>query len=96
MKSVPSNNVVELKALVTSLVQGIVDNPDQVSVNVIPATHRIVVELHTAPFDVGQVVGSGGRVASALRTLLAAYGGKNRFKVDLDYVTEKSNQVPAR
>jgi predicted RNA-binding protein YlqC (UPF0109 family) len=96
MRSVPSDRVVELNGFITSLVKTIVDHPEGVSVHVIPTSHRIIVELHTDASDVGQVVGSGGRVVSAVRTLLGAYGGKHRFKVDLDYVTEKNNLAPFR
>jgi predicted RNA-binding protein YlqC (UPF0109 family) len=77
-----------LRELVGSMVSSIVDHPEQVEVNVVPASYRLLAELHTCPDDVGQVIGRSGAVIAAIRTILAAHGGRSKIKIDLDYVTE--------
>ena len=78
-----------LKDVLTGMVTSIVDNPDKVEVNVVPASYRLLAELHTAGQDVGQVIGKNGHVVDSIRSILSAYGGKHGIKIDLDYVTEQ-------
>ena len=87
-KRVTKEVIDALKSVVHSMVSSIVDNPDSVEVNVVPASYRLLAELHTHPDDVGQVIGRSGSVIAAIRTILAAHGGRAKIKVDLDYVTE--------
>ena len=86
----------DLKDFVAMLVEVIVDRPEQVKVNVASLNHRFIVELETARSDVGQVIGKQGHVATAIRSLLSAYGGKNKCKVELDYVTERQKRAEER
>ena len=44
--------------------------------------------------DIGQVVGQGGSVISAIRTIVSAWGGKNRMQVNLVYLTERKKRCP--
>jgi predicted RNA-binding protein YlqC (UPF0109 family) len=59
-------------AVVEAVARALVDAPDAVSVT--EATHRgtTVVELTVAPGDAGKVIGRQGRIADALRSLVAA------------------------
>jgi predicted RNA-binding protein YlqC (UPF0109 family) len=86
----------ELRAFVSNMVCGIVDNPAEVEVIIVPASCRIVMELHTGAKDVGQVVGKNGYVVASIRSLVAAFGGKNGLKIDLDFITEKNNAQTRR
>jgi len=76
---------------IVMLVRHFVNHPDDVDVNVRPGPYRITVELYTSPLDVGQVVGRNGYLTASLRSFLSAVAGKNRIKIDLDYVTEQDN-----
>lgn len=89
-KPVTREHTDTLKNLTLSLVRTIVDRPDEVEVNVIPSSYRLIVELHTALSDVGQVIGKEGRVVSAIRTILAAHGGREGMRIEMDFVTEKT------
>lgn len=73
------------------IVRHFVDHPDLVEVNVRPGAYRLAVELYTHQDDVGQVVGRNGYLSTSLRAFLAAFAGKHRIKIDLDYVTEEDN-----
>ena len=79
-----------LKAVTIQIVRAVVDHPEAVEVNIVPSSYRLIVELHTEMTDVGQVIGKEGRVVSAIRTLLAAHGGREGLKIDMDYITEKA------
>lgn len=55
------------------LAQGLVDSPDEVSVESFAEEDgTIVLELCVAQDDYGKVIGRGGRTAQALRTVLKA------------------------
>jgi predicted RNA-binding protein YlqC (UPF0109 family) len=64
------------------LVKGIVDNPEDVSVN--EKTHRrgATLEVRVNPEDIGKVIGRNGRTARSLRTVVSALAGRS-VRVDL-------------
>ena len=88
-KRVDRGTMDSLKEMLVGIVSGIVDNPESVDVNIVPASYRLLAELHTHKDDVGQVIGKSGHVVESIRSILSAYGGKHGIKVDLDYVTEQ-------
>ena len=57
------------KELVEFLVKSLVDNPDEVSVNMVEGEKSTILELRVASDDVGKVIGKQGRIAKAIRTL---------------------------
>jgi predicted RNA-binding protein YlqC (UPF0109 family) len=69
------------------LVRGIVDHPDEVHVDLRERRRGQVLEVRVHPDDLGKVIGRGGRTARALRTVVAALGGKG-IRVDLVDVDE--------
>lgn len=80
-----------LHDLVLITVQTIVDHPDDVSVEIVPASYRLLAELHTNPNDVGQVLGRRGHVIASIKSLVTALAGKSKIRMELDYVTDKAN-----
>lgn len=71
-----------LDGMVAALARGLVDNPDQVEVT----AEDGVISLYVAEEDLGQVIGRGGRVARALRTVLRAAGTARGERVTLEIV----------
>jgi len=70
-----------MKELIEYIAKSLVDDPSQVQVTEIEGSNSIIFELRVAPEDMGRVIGKGGRVANAMRTLLrvtAAKQGKLR------------------
>ena len=59
-----------------NITKGIVDNPDSVSVVKEIDDKGVKLTLSVDPSDMGKVIGSQGRMATALRTIMHAYGGK--------------------
>ncbi len=73
-----------MKELVEYIVKGLVDQPDQVVVTEIRRGNSITLELRVAPDDMGRVIGKGGRVANAIRSLLRVMAAKNGARVTLE------------
>jgi predicted RNA-binding protein YlqC (UPF0109 family) len=74
----------ELSELVTMIVRALVDDPEQVSVNKVAGERSIIFEVRVVPDDLGKVIGKGGRIANALRTLVRAAGTKDRKSIWID------------
>jgi predicted RNA-binding protein YlqC (UPF0109 family) len=64
------------------LVKGIVDNPDDVTVDMVSGRRGRTLEVRVHPDDLGKVIGRSGRTAKALRTVVTAIGGKG-VRVDV-------------
>jgi predicted RNA-binding protein YlqC (UPF0109 family) len=73
-----------MKELVEYIVKGLVDQPDQVVVTEIRRGNSITLELRVAPDDMGRVIGKGGRVANAIRSLLRVVAVKDNTRVTLE------------
>jgi hypothetical protein len=73
--------VEDIKSVVVMLVDSIVDNRDKVSVSYEETPKGYLIEVKVAEEDVGKVIGKGGRVASAIRTLAKAIGAKKGHRV---------------
>ncbi len=82
--------------LVTMMVKGLVDQPDDVVVNRVEGERSIIYEVRVAPDDLGKVIGKNGRIANALRTLIRAAGTRERKSiwVDINKLGEASATLP--
>ena len=58
--------------LLAYLARELVDDPDAVRVDAVERDGALVLRLHVAPEDVGKVIGRGGRIVRALRTVVRA------------------------
>jgi predicted RNA-binding protein YlqC (UPF0109 family) len=75
-----------MKELIEYIARALVDEPEQVSVNVLEGSQATILELNVAKMDLGKVIGKQGRTAQALRTILGAVSAKNRKRVVLEIV----------
>ena len=73
-----------MKDLITKIVQALVDQAEEISVNEIEGGHTTMLEVRVAKTDMGKVIGKQGRTAQAIRTLLSAASGKNRKRYILE------------
>ena len=73
-----------MKELVKFIAQSLVDNPEQVQVNEIEGEQTSVIELKVAKEDLGKVIGTQGRTARAMRTILSAASTKIRKRAVLE------------
>jgi predicted RNA-binding protein YlqC (UPF0109 family) len=70
--------------LVEYLARRLVEQADQVSVEEVEEDGDLVIRLHVAPEDLGRVIGRGGRIARAMRTLVRAGGAHGDRRVLLE------------
>ena len=73
-----------LKAVVEVVAKALVDHPDGVSVTETERRGMTVLELSTAPGDMGKIIGRQGRTAAAIRTLVALTAEKHGRRAQLD------------
>ena len=75
-----------MQELLITIVKGLVENPDAVSVTVDEVDDRgvVVYHLHVAEDDMGRVIGKQGRIAKAIRTVVKAGATRTGEKVQVD------------
>jgi uncharacterized protein len=73
-----------LRAVVEVVVKTLVDHPEAVKVTESARRGMTIVELSTAPGDMGKIIGRQGRTASALRTLVALTAERHGVRAQLD------------
>lgn len=75
-----------LKDLLISITKGLVDNPEQVSVEVSEPNEEgvTVYHLHVAEDDMGRVIGKQGRIAKAIRVVMRAAATRNDAKISVE------------
>jgi uncharacterized protein len=61
-----------MKELLEFLTKALVENPDAVEVEELEEDGDLVFEITVADDDLGRVIGKGGRVANAIRTIAKA------------------------
>jgi predicted RNA-binding protein YlqC (UPF0109 family) len=75
------------KGVLEYIARNIVDDPDGVFVEMSERRGgEVELRLHVSPSDMGKVIGRRGRVAQALRQVVAAAGTKEGVRASLDIV----------
>ena len=70
-----------MKELVEVIAKALVDQPDKVSVTEEETEKGLVLKLKVADEDMGKVIGKGGRIAKAIRTLVKASAFNTEKKI---------------
>ena len=73
-----------LRAVVEVVARALVDKPDSVRVTETERRGMTILELTTAPGDMGKIIGRQGRTAAALRTLVALAAAKHGKRAQLE------------
>ncbi len=75
----------DVTALVRSLVEQIVDNPESVTVTGTDQENgELYVEISVDESDIGKVIGRQGRIIKAIRTLARAAASQEGFRVEVE------------
>lgn len=69
-----------MEDLIEYIAKNLVDDPAQVKVNRRVTGATIILELNVAADDTGRVIGKGGHVANAMRSLLRVASEKKASK----------------
>ena len=72
--------------LVSYLVVNLVENPDDVTVDIVKRQDRDVYQVRVNEADLGKVIGKGGQTAQAMRVLLTAVSAHTDQRIGLEIV----------
>jgi predicted RNA-binding protein YlqC (UPF0109 family) len=94
MESTPtvSEPSVLMKQLILEIVQALVDQPEDVSVEMLEDHDSTVIRLRVAHQDIGKVIGKQGRTARSLRTILGAASMKLHHRFALDILEDRDSR----
>lgn len=76
----------DTQALVEYLITSLVDDADAVSIEVEDGEDALTFRVTLDPDDVGKVIGRGGRIIKAIRTLARAAGSTESRQVEVEVV----------
>ena len=71
-----------LEEALEHLVKGIVDHPEDVTVDLLTNRRGKTLEVRVHPDDLGKVIGRGGRTATAFRTVVSSLAGREGARID--------------
>ena len=74
----------DLEKLLVDIVSAIVDTPEEVKVVRNENGNNIEFTLSVAPDEMGMVIGRGGKIAKAIRTVVKAASASTGKKVTVD------------
>ncbi len=77
-----------IQELVEYIAKSLVEDPSQVHVTVTENQSTMNLELHVAAGDMGRVIGKGGRVANAIRTLVRVAAVRQGKRATLEVVDQ--------
>jgi predicted RNA-binding protein YlqC (UPF0109 family) len=77
-----------MKALVEYLAKALVDDPSEVSVSEVVTGPDVILELRVGPGDMGRVIGRGGRVVNAMRSLVQMVAARQARRAQLEIVED--------
>lgn len=78
----------KVKDLVRVIVTSIVDDAEQVKITEEVSELGVLYEITVSKDDVGKLIGKGGRVASAIRTVVKASGAKNGVRALINVMSK--------
>ena len=75
-----------MEELLKSITKGLVDNPEEVSIDVDEPNEEgvTVYHLHVADGDMGRVIGKQGRIAKAIRVVMRAAANRRDAKISVE------------
>lgn len=77
-----------MKEFVEFVVKSIVDHPEDVVVSEVDNHGGTILELQVAGADMGRVIGKGGRVINAIRSLVQVQATKLDQRISLEIIEE--------
>ena len=75
-----------MKELLTAIVSGLVEKPEEVTVTVDEPNEEgaVYYHIHVAENDMGRVIGKQGRIAKAIRVVMRAAANRNNEKISVE------------
>jgi predicted RNA-binding protein YlqC (UPF0109 family) len=77
-----------MRELVEFLARALVEDPDSVQVSEVEENGDLVLEISVGGDDLGRLIGKGGRVANAIRTVAKAASTRAEGRVLVEFVDD--------
>jgi uncharacterized protein len=77
-----------MRELVEFLARALVEDPDSVEVSEVEENGDLVLEITVGGDDLGRLIGKGGRVANAIRTVAKAASTRAERRVLVEFVED--------
>jgi uncharacterized protein len=77
-----------MRDLVEFLARALVEDPDAVQVEEVTENGELVLEVTVGPEDLGRLIGKGGRVANAIRTVAKAASARSDRRVLVEFIED--------
>ncbi|MGI9549146.1 MAG: KH domain-containing protein [Bdellovibrionales bacterium] len=81
----------EIKDLLSDLIKGLVNKPDEVEVSENEGDKVLIFEARVAKEDMGKVIGKKGKTIEAIKTIVGACGAKQKKRFIFQIVDEEDN-----
>lgn len=82
----------EMSQVIENLIKRLVTQPDEVKVTENEGDQTNVFEVKVAKEDMGRVIGKKGRIIEALRTIVFAFGVKQKKRCMLQLIEEEEQR----
>lgn len=79
-----------MEKLITTMIESLVDYPEQVDINLIHGNETIMIEIRVDPSDVGKIIGKKGVIADALRVIITSAGARLKNRCILQIIDRKN------
>ena len=77
-----------MRDLVEFLARALVEDPEAVQVEEVEENDDLVLEVTVGPEDLGRLIGKGGRVANAIRTVAKAASARSDRRVLVEFIED--------
>jgi predicted RNA-binding protein YlqC (UPF0109 family) len=77
-----------MRELIEFLARALVEDPDSVQVEEVEEDGDLVLEISVGGDDLGRLIGKGGRVANAIRTVAKAASTRAERRVLVEFVED--------
>jgi predicted RNA-binding protein YlqC (UPF0109 family) len=77
-----------MRELVEFLARALVEDPDSVQVEEVEEDGDLVLEVTVGPDDLGRLIGRGGRVANAIRTIAKAASAQSDRRILVEFIED--------
>jgi uncharacterized protein len=77
-----------MRELVEFVCRALVEDPDSVQVEEVEENGDLVLEVTVGPEDLGRLIGKGGRVANAIRTVAKAASTGTEGRVMVEFIED--------
>jgi uncharacterized protein len=77
-----------MRDLVEFLARALVEDPESVQVEEVEENGDLVLEVTVGPEDLGRLIGKGGRVANAIRTVAKAASTRHDRRVLVEFIED--------